>query len=203
MKYFASIISFLFHPIWFPIYGTILFLLATEAFLHIEMEKLKETWIVLVVVSAVVPALAYIILYMLNWLKSPFQIAVDKRKWLFYGYISILLVIALKITTIESFPVLYFYMMNLAIGCFIIVFLSFFRIFGSLSVMLSGGIAGFSVFLSIFFHIDLVYVIVSLIFAGGLVASSRMYLTKQTLSATFFSWVVGFFPQVGLLWFLR
>lgn len=167
------------------------------------MEKLKETWIVLVVVSAVVPALAYIILYMLNWLKSPFQIAVDKRKWLLYGYISILLVIALKITTIESFPVLYFYMMNLAIGCFIIVFLSFFRIFGSLSVMLSGGIAGFSVFLSIFFHIDLVYVIVSLIFAGGLVASSRMYLTKQTLSATFFSWVVGFFPQVGLLWFLR
>lgn len=126
MKYFASIISFLFHPIWFPIYGTILFLLATEAFLHIEMEKLKETWIVLVVVSAVVPALAYIILYMLNWLKSPFQIAVDKRKWLLYGYISILLVIALKITTIESFPVLYFYMMNLAIGCFIIVFLSFF-----------------------------------------------------------------------------
>lgn len=201
MKYFATIISFLFHPIWFPIYGIILFLSVSPIFLPIE--EVKTAWTMVVIVSVVVPTLTYIILYMLNWLESPFQVAVEKRKWLFYGYISLLLIIALNIITIEKFPILYFYMMNLSIGCFLITFMHFFRFVGSLSVMLIGGITGFSVFISIFYHTDMMYLTAALVFISGLVASSRIYLTGQTLLGCFVSWIVGFSPQVILLYFIQ
>ncbi len=201
MKYAAAIISFLFHPIWFPIYGAILYLFVAPIYLPIE--EVKMTWLVLVTISVVVPTLAYIILYMFNWLNSPFQVPSEKRKWLFYGYIGILLVIALNVTTIEKFPILYFYMMNLSIGCFIVTFMLIFRLIGSLSVMLMGGITGFSIFSGIFYHIDLMYLTAILIFASGLVASSRIYLTQQTLLVVFLSWLAGFLPQIALLYLIQ
>lgn len=201
MKYVSYVISFLFHPIWFPIYGMILFLLVAPVFLPIE--EMKNAWKMLVIVSVAVPTLLYLILHMINWIDSPFEVPIEKRKWILYAYISLLIVIALKIITIDKFPILYLYIMNLAIGCFVIVFMQFLKLFGSLSVMLVGGITGFTVFLSVFYNIDLLYVISILIFVGGLVASSRMYLTQQTLLASFLSWAAGFLPQVILLYLVQ
>lgn len=201
MKYIAPVISFLFHPIWFPIYGAILYLFVAP--LYLPVEEAKTTWAALVTISVVIPTLAYIILHMFNWLHSPFQVPTEKRKWLFYGYIAILLIIGLKVTTIEKFPILYFYMMTLSIGSFIVTFMLIFRLIGSLSVMLMGGITGFSIFLSIFYHTDLMYLTAILIFVSGLVASSRIYFTQQTLLAGFLSWLAGFLPQIVLLYFVQ
>lgn len=196
MKYLAFVISFLFHPIWFPIYGTILFLWAAPVFLPVE--EMRNAWAMLVIVSVIVPTLIYLFLHILNWVISPFEVPTEKRKWILYGYISLLIIIALKIITIDKFPILYLYIINLAIGCFAIVFMQFLKIFGSLSIMLTGGITGFAVFLSVFYNIDLLYIISILIFTSGLVASSRIYLTQQTLTASFLSWTVGFLPQMVL-----
>lgn len=201
MKYIASVISFLFHPIWFPIYGVILYLFVAPP--HLPVEEVKRTWLMLVTISVVVPTLIYVILHIFNWLHSPFQLEVEKRKWLFYGYIGMLLVIAFNVTTIENFPILYFYIMNLSIGSFIMTFMLIFGLIGSLSVMLIGGITGFSIFLSIFYHIDLMYLTAGLIFVGGLIASSRIYFTQQKLLAISVSWLVGFLPQMALLYWVQ
>ncbi|MDO5105027.1 hypothetical protein [Capnocytophaga sp.] len=197
MRYLALIISFLSHPIWFPIYGAILYLVAAP--LHVPVEEMKYTWGLLVTASVVVPTLVYIVLYLLNWLNSPFLVAVEKQKWLLYGYIGVLLVIAFTIVTIERYPILYFYMMNLAVGCFLVAFMHFFRFAGSLSVMLMGGITGFSVFLSLFYHIDLAYVTIFCVFMSGWVASASVYLAQRALWVLLLSWVAGFLPQLVLL----
>lgn len=198
MKYLSYVISFLFHPIWFPIYGAILFLLAVPVFLPIE--EMKNAWTLLVIASVAAPTLLYLVLYTINWIDSPFAVSAEKRKWVLYGYISLLVIIALKIITIDKYPILYLYIINLALGCFIIIFMQFFKLLGSLPVMLMGGITGFAVFLSVFYNIDLLYVISTLVFISGLVASSQIYLFGKTLLVCFLSWIIGFLPQICLLW---
>ncbi|WP_231555504.1 hypothetical protein [Capnocytophaga cynodegmi] len=161
---------------------------------------MKNTWTLLVIVSVAAPTLLYLILYTINWIDSPFAVSAEKRKWVLYGYISLLVIIALKIITIDKYPILYLYIINLALGCFIIIFMQFFKLLGSLPVMLMGGITGFAVFLSIFYNIDLLYVISTLVFISGLVASSQIYLFGKTLLVCFLSWIIGFLPQICLLW---
>lgn len=201
MKYFATVVSFLFHPIWFPAYGSIIFFLTTS--IYQPADEIKSMWTMLVSVSLVAPTLVYAIIHMFNWIKSPFKIENENRKWMLYGYISILLVIALKITTLDSFPMLYFYMMQLSISCFLVVLLHFFKFIISIFTTLIGGITGFTVFLSIFYQMDLTYLIILWVIISGFVASSRMYLTAQTLLSSLIGWLIGFTSQMMLFLLLN
>lgn len=197
MKLWAIIISFIFHPIWFPIYGVFIFFYLFPLFLPIE--EFRRIWTSAVLVSVLLPTLVYTILIMSNWLKTPFHTPLNRRKWLIYGYILVILIMAMKITTIQLTPILYFYMINIAISCFLIVLFHFFKIFGSIYISLIGSLTGFLIFISIFYQIDLTYLLSACFFITGLITSARMFLSNYNFFAVILSWVIGFAPQIMLL----
>ena len=151
MRYFSYIVTFFAHPIWFPIYGAMLVLFQIPFSPSIEI--VKYTWLLLLLITVALPTLVYLMLFVLNWLNDPFEVPLEKQKWLRCGYIAMLLLTAFKVTPMDHYPILYFYIMNLLISTFIILLMHYLKFVGNMFVMGVGALTVFSVLLSIFFEI--------------------------------------------------
>lgn len=197
MRYFSYIITFFAHPIWFPIYGAMLVLFQIPFSPSIEI--VKYTWLLLLLITVALPTLIYLMLFVLNWLNDPFKVPVEKQKWLCYGYIVMLLFTAFKITPIDHYPILYFYIMNLLISTFIILLMHYLKFVGNIFAMGVGALTSFSILLSITFEIDLTYIIALLIFLSGATLSAQAYLSGQTIWKLAISWIIGALPQLSLI----
>lgn len=197
MRYLSYIISFFTHPIWFPIYGAMLVLFQIP--FSPTIESVKYTWLLLLLTTVAFPTLVYLMLFVLNWLNDPFEVPVEKQKWLCYGYIVMLLFTAFKITPIDHYPILYFYIMNLLISTFIILLMHYLKFVGNIFAMGVGALTSFSILLSITFEIDLTYIIALLIFLSGATLSAQAYLSGQTIWKLAISWIIGALPQLSLI----
>ena len=197
MRYLSYIISFFTHPIWFPIYGAMLVLFQIP--FSPTIESVKYTWLLLLLTTVAFPTLVYLMLFVLNWLNDPFEVPIEKQKWLCYGYIVMLLFTAFKITPIDHYPILYFYIMNLLISTFIILLMHYLKFVGNMFVMGVGALTVFSVLLSIFFEIDMTYIVALFIFLSGAILSAQAYLSGQPLWKLAISWLIGAIPQLSLI----
>lgn len=197
MRYLSYIISFFTHPIWFPIYGAMLVLFQIP--FSPTIESVKYTWLLLLLTTVAFPTLVYLMLFVLNWLNDPFEVPIEKQKWLCYGYIVMLLFTAFKITPIDHYPILYFYIMNLLISTFIILLMHYLKFVGNIFAMGVGALTSFSILLSITFEIDLTYIIALLIFLSGATLSAQAYLSGQPLWKLTISWLIGALPQLSLI----
>ncbi len=197
MRHFSYLISFLSHPIWFPIYGAMLVLFNIPFFLPIE--EVRWAWLMLLIFTVALPTLIYLTLFVLNWIKDPFVVPIEKQKWLLYGYIAILLGVAFKITPMENFPILYFYLLNLIISCFLLLFLQFLGWSTNWYTMGMGALTIFAILLSISFEKDMTCLLAFFIFLSGASFTAQTYLTQQELWLLLLSWGIGALPQLSLL----
>lgn len=197
MRYFSYIISFFTHPIWFPIYGAMLVLFQIP--FSPTIETVKYTWLLLLLTTVAFPTLVYLMLFVLNWLNDPFEVPVEKQKWLCYGYIVMLLFTAFKITPIEHYPILYFYIMNLLVSTFVVLLMHFLKIGGNMFLMGVGALTSFSILLSITFEIDMTYIVALFIFLSGATLSAQAFLSGQSLWKLALSWLAGALPQLSLI----
>lgn len=197
MRYFSYIITFFAHPIWFPIYGAMLVLFQIPFSPSIEI--VKYTWLLLLLITVALPTLIYLMLFVLNWLNDPFKVPVEKQKWLCYGYIVMLLFTAFKITPIEHYPILYFYIMNLIISSFVILLMLFLKLVGNIFAMGVGALTVFSILLGVIFEIDMTYIVALFIFLSGAILSAQAYLSGQPLWKLAISWIIGALPQLSLI----
>jgi hypothetical protein len=169
----------------------------------LPVEQMKFTWLLLLIVTIAIPTLIYLILFVVGWLQNPFIIPLEKQKWLLYGYIAMLLGVAFGITPIDPYPILYFYVMNLAISCFIILFLHFLRLQVNMFAMGMGALTTFSVLLSIAVEKDMTYIVAFFLFLSGACISAQAYLNQKSLWLMFLSWLIGVLPQLSLLLLFR
>ena len=201
MRFLSYIIAFFTHPIWLPIYGAMVVLFNIP--FPLPVEQMKFTWLLLLIVTIAIPTLIYLILFVVGWLQNPFIIPLEKQKWLLYGYIAMLLGVAFGITPIDPYPILYFYVMNLAISCFIILFLHFLRLQVNMFAMGMGALTTFSVLLSIAVEKDMTYIVAFFLFLSGACISAQAYLNQKSLWLMFLSWLIGVLPQLSLLLLFR
>ena len=197
MRYLSYIISFFTHPIWFPIYGAMLVLFQIP--FSPTIESVKYTWLLLLLTTVAFPTLVYLMLFVLNWLNDPFEVPIEKQKWLCYGYIVMLLFTAFKITPIDHYPILYFYIMNLLVSSFVILLMHFLKIGGNMFVTDIRALTSFSILLNITSKIDMTYIIALFIFLSGAALSAQAYLSGQSVWKLAISWLAGTLPQLSLI----
>ena len=197
MRYFSYIITFFAHPIWFPIYGAMLVLFQIPFSPTIEI--VKYTWLLLLLITVALPTLVYLMLFVLNWLDDPFEVPLEKQKWLRYGYIAMLLLTAFKVTPMDHYPILYFYIMNLLISTFVILLMHYLKFVGNMFVMGVGALTVFSILLGVIFEIDMTYIAALFIFLSGAILSAQAYLSGQPLWKLIISWIIGALPQLSLI----
>ena len=196
MRYYNYLISFLAHPIWFPIYGAMIVLFHIPIFLTIS--EIRFTWLLLLLITVALPTMVYLILFVFNWLENPFLIPDEKQKWLLYGYIVILLSVAFWITPFEKFPFIHFYIIGLTVGCITILFFLFFKIRSNMSAMGMGALTTFTLLMSILFQKDMTYIIAFLLFLSGADITVQIYLTHQRIRMVLLSYLMGALPQLFL-----
>ncbi|MDO5608349.1 MAG: hypothetical protein Q4G08_07845 [Capnocytophaga sp.] len=197
MRYPFYLIQFLFHPIWYPMYGMIFCIIYSPE--NIPVELAKYTWTALVLSSVAFPTLAYIGLRIFNWMPSPFQIYPKNKTIIIYGYMVVLLILSGQLIPRELFPELSFYISALLTAYFISVLLIYLKIPVSLYTMAAGSFTSFLIFTGELFHIDILTPLACMFILSGWVASARIYHQQQSLTGTTIGWLVGFSP----LWILH
>ena len=197
MRYFSYFISFLLHPIWLPIYGAMLVLFQIS--FSPSIEQVKFMWLLLLLVTIAIPTLIYLLLFVLNWLKDPITVPIEKQKFLLYGYIAMLLLVAFKIVSLAHSPILHVHIMTIIMSCFLVLLLHFLKFKGNIFSMGAGALTVFTILLSLSFEIDMTYLIAFFLFLSGAGLSSQVYLTGEPLWKVSVSWVVGALPQLSLI----
>lgn len=196
MKTLLKSASFLFHPIWMPLAGTLIYFLVTPRFFPLEVIKAK-----LFAIAIMTIFIPIVFVYMLKTLgkvrdHNLRQIRERKLPLLFFALLD-LVVINYVLNTFD-YAELYYFFLGIMISALMALFFLLLNVKVSLHMMGLGGLTIFLVFLSLHFDLNLIYTISFLIAVTGLTASSRLYYSAHTYSELGLGLVLGWLPQVAV-----
>lgn len=190
---FSKFISYFFHPINFPIIGTILFFLFIPKFIFKPQEY--TILIVIFIGTYLFPIILLWLLKRFGMINSYYMVSIEERKFPTLLFISISFIIGnwLYKSLIVDILALLFFGYGLSLIC-TSIFL-YFKLKISLHTLAISGLIGFLIYFSYFYKINLIPIMALLFVLGGLVASARLRLEAHQLNEVVLGCVVGFAAQ--------
>ncbi|MGY5848291.1 hypothetical protein ACW6QP_12850 [Salegentibacter sp. HM20] len=197
MGFLLKIASYIFHPLWMPFAGSLLYFVLTPRFFPVGVIQAKL--LAIAIITLFIPIVFYFLLKNLGKVSTVFLSEVSERKWPLFFFILLVLMVLKQILNLYNYPALYYYFVGIlfsSLTCLILVYLRF-----KVSLHMVG-LTGFTVFLlalSIYYRINLVATIAFLVMALGLTASSRLHLKAHTGTELIFGFFIGLLPQIIVL----
>jgi len=194
MKGILKLASYLFHPIWMPFAGSLLYFKLTPRFFPEEVIKAKL--LAISIITVFIPIVFFFLLKNLGKVTSMNLSEVKERKWPLFFFAILTLMVLNQILDRYNYPEIYFYFLGILGSTVIAYILTLFRIKISLHMM---GLAGFTMFLiafSRYFHMNLIPATSGLLIALGLTASSRLYFKAHTNIELILGILAGILPQL-------
>ncbi len=190
---FSKFISYFFHPINFPIIGTLLFFLFIPKFIFKPQEYLIIA--VIFIGTYIFPILLLWLLKRFEMIKSYHMETIEERKFPILLFISIAFIIGNWIykSTIVDILALFFFGYGLSL-IFITLFL-YLKIKISLHTLGVSGLIGFLIYFSHFYKINVIVLLSALFVLAGLVASARLKLRAHQLNEVLLGGVIGIVAQ--------
>ncbi len=200
MKVLLKSASYLFHPIWMPLAGTLIYFLISPRFFPIQVMEAKL--LAIAIMTIFIPITFFFMLKTLGRVSSHFMAEVKERKWPLLFYAGLIFVILKFVLDVFDYPELYFFFFGIFISTLIALLFLYFRIRASLHMMGLAGLTVFIILLSLHFHLNLIYTISFFLAVTGLTASSRLFLNAHTPRELLLGILLGFIPQlvIGFLW---
>lgn len=190
--------SYVFHPVFIPIYATLFYLFSNQSY-FINREK----YLVLLQVSIitfVIPILFFFLLRRIGKINSIMVPELSERKFPLIIQCFLIILLVRKSITIERYPELHFFLLGALFSTLIALSLLFFNKKASLHMM---GISALTLFvfgLSLHHHTQNTLLIIVLVLINGLVASSRLIMKAHTPKELIIGVVLGSIPQMLLLY---
>ncbi|MDT0644152.1 hypothetical protein RM553_15050 [Zunongwangia sp. F363] len=197
MKILLKSASYVFHPLWMPFAGSLLYFLLTPRFFPAELIKAKL--LAIAIMTLFIPVVFYFLLKNLGKANSPFLPDVRERRWPLLFFVLLILMVLHQILNVYNYPALYFYFVGILFSSLTCLILAYLRLKISLHLV---GLSGFTMFiiaLGAHFHLNLIYSIAFLITALGLTASSRLYYRAHSYAELVLGLFIGFIPQIIVL----
>ncbi|MBT8296551.1 MAG: hypothetical protein KJP01_06595 [Gramella sp.] len=201
MRILLKLASYLFHPIWMPLAGSLFYFLFTPRFFPQEIIEAKL--LAISIITIFIPIVFYFLLKNLGKATNIFLDEVEERKWPLFFFILLNLMVLNQVLNIYNYPGLFYYFTGI-LGTTIITYLfSLFRMKLSLHMAGIGGLLMFVIGFCIYFHLYFIYTISFLIIAAGLSASSRLYYKAHTKWELILGFLAGLIPQIAMFsfWF--
>lgn len=199
MHILFKLASFVFHPVWMPFAGSLIFFLISPRFFPLSVVKAKL--LAIAIMSIFIPIVFYFMLKTLGQNSSYFLEDVKERKWpLFFNLFLIIIILSYVLNDFD-YPALYYYFVAILISSAIALVLVLFRIKISLHMMGMAGLTAFLIILSLYYNINLIYTISFFIAITGLTASARLHFRAHTGKELMLGFFTGLFPQVLVLYF--
>lgn len=194
MKVFSQFISYLLHPLFIPIGGTVAYFLITPKYSPLAIQSANI--LPIFILTVIIPIVTFLILKNIGLVHSIFLETVTERKYPLYVHISILLLILYKVIPNNYVSELYFYFTGLLGAAMACLILLFFKFKVSLHMVGVSGLLMFLINLSIHFEINLIIAISTLILLTGSVATARLYLQAHSRIELTIGLFIGLLSQL-------
>lgn len=190
---FSKFISYFFHPINFPIIGSVLYFLLIPEYIFKPQEYLILT--VILIVTYVFPLLLLILLKRFKMIDSFHMVSIEERKFPILLFISISIFLGnwLYQSTIVDILSLFYFGYGLSLICLYVLLNYKLKI--SLHTAAIGGLIGFLIYFSYYYKINLIILLSVLFLISGFIATSRLRLQAHNSREVFLGFIIGLLSQ--------
>ncbi|MBT9188057.1 hypothetical protein [Zobellia russellii] len=199
MKVFLKAISYVFHPLFIPVAGTLAYFLITPKYSPIAIQSANV--LPIFILTVIIPIIVYFILKNLGLVTSIFMSSARERRYPIYIHITLLLFVVYKVIPNTNIAELHFYFVGLIIASLTTLITLFFKLKISMHLMGMGSLVMFLTALSIHFEVNITLGLSIFTLLTGLVATSRLYLKTHTRAEIILGFLVGFLSQLMIIRF--
>lgn len=191
--------SYVFHPLWMPFTGTLLYFLVTPRFFPLEVIRSKV--MAIAIMTLFIPIVFYFLLKTLGLVNSYFLEKVEQRKWPLLFYAAVILVVNEFVIDAFDYPELYYYFLAIFFSTIVALAFVLLRTKISLHMMGLGGFIMFLIALSIHYNLNLIYTISFFLAILGLTATSRLHFKAHSTTELALGFLIGTLPQLLLYYY--
>jgi len=201
MNQLLRALSFIFHPILMPLLGVVFYFSKTPRFIPEPIVKAKVFSITILTIA--LPILLYYLLKTLNRVDSFYLQTTKERLVPLAINIGIIVLILLRVFTLEEIPELYFFFLGILCSTLCCLILALFKFKASIHMIGSAGFFMFAIALAIHFKININGTVALMSIILGAIATSRLHVKAHTPIELIIGFLVGLSPQLLLLnWWL-
>ncbi|WP_340065032.1 hypothetical protein [Ascidiimonas aurantiaca] len=194
MKRFFRFVSYLYHPLFFPLAGTIAYYQISPRF-HPE-EIWKSVIISVAILTLFIPLAFSFLLKSIGWIESVELRKTEERKIPLYIYIFLVSVVLYRVVPYTFSLELYYFFVGILGSLLACLLLLFFKFKASIHMMGISGLTFFILGMSFHYQINITIALTFLVFSVGLLASARLFLRAHTTRELIIGMVIGVFPQL-------
>lgn len=196
MRHFFHIVSYIFHPLFIPVGGTILYFMVTP---YSTLEIQSGNILPIFILTVIIPIIFFLILKNVGVINSIFLPTLRERKYPLYISCVLLLMILYKVIPNNYVQELFFFFAGLLTATLAAIILLFLKFKTSIHLLGMGSILMFMIGLSIHFEKNITLGISIFIAMTGLVATSRLYLKAHNKSELLIGFLLGMCSQLIIL----
>lgn len=197
MKQLLKFSSYVFHPLWMPLLGSLFYFKFNPRYFPEEVIKAKI--LAISIITVFIPVVFFFLLKNLGKAKTIFLEDSQERKWPLIFFILLCLMVLFEVLNRYNYPALFYYFVGIAASTVIAFLFVLFRIKISLHMLGIGGLLMFIIGYCYYFHLYFIYTICFLIIASGLTASSRLYFKAHSKLEITLGFLAGIIPQIAVL----
>ena len=199
MKKLLPLFSYLFHPIFIPILGVLFYLLYTDVYFSKPQCLLLVFQIV--IITFLLPMTFFYLLRVFGKVDTIMLSDINQRKIPLLLQMALTSILIKESVTIDRFPELFFFFLAGLLSTFLAFMALYIKIKASIHMIGLSAVTFFVLGLSMHNQTNLVFVLATLFFLNGLVASSRLQMKAHTLKELTIGFLIGGIPQIAV-WFL-
>lgn len=199
MKKLLPFFSYLVHPIFIPLFGTLYYLFVHENYFETLTKLLVVIQVVLITV--LVPLTFLYFLKIIGKVDSIMVSNLSQRKIPLIFQFFLTAILLMKSITVEHTPELFYFFLGGMISTFMALVFLYFEMKISIHMI---GICSLTVFvigISIHDYVNSILTIAVLLMMNGIVGSSRLQMKAHTNKELLLGFLSGLIPQLALWWF--
>jgi hypothetical protein len=194
LKKILPVFSYIFHPIFVSLYGTLFFFLITNSFFY--NSQIIVTLIQVTILTLLLPLSMYFLFRSLGVVTSFTEASISERKMPIVVQAILLFVLIKFSVSRDTVAELYFFFLGGFLSNVIVLATVILKYKASLHMIGISALTCFIFGLSIYYQIPFINLIVFCIISMGLVASSRLYMKSHTYLELIAGIVIGTAPQL-------
>ena len=194
MKGFFKAISYIFHPLFVPIAGTLMYFIITPKYSPLKLQS--GNILPIFILTVIIPIICFLILKNLGVVHSVFLLSTKERKYPVLIQSILLLLIILKVIPNNYTIELHYFFLALFSASIAILLLLFLGFKSSMHLAGMGSLLMFMIALSVHFEINLTLAISAVILCTGILATSRLYLKAHTAPEVLIGLSIGLMSQL-------
>lgn len=199
MKKILPFFSYLFHPIFIPLLGTVFYVLIEDRYFTLAQHVIL--FLQVIIITFLLPIAFFYLLRTFGKIDNVMMSDITQRRIPLLLQIMLFAVLIEKSITIDRFPSLHFFFVGGLLSTIFTFLLLYAKFKASIHMIGISSLTVFIIGLSIHNQINTINTVTFFVLMNGLVASSRIFMKAHSNNELLVGFLCGVIPQSALLYF--